>query len=179
MNARWHTAWQKLFEMEHTHTNASNLPQKPFFIKLITFAWLKKKVLVEIIVHLFIILFLYTGISKLKELDVFQEQLSESPVLSMAAPVLAFAVPIIEFIISLLLFFPRYRLKGLYATFLLMALFTAYIITLFTISPELPCSCGGIIEDLSWTGHLLLNSSLIILSIIAIRAQMSIQSPTG
>lgn len=161
--------------MEKVHTQAGNMSQKSIFYKLIFFVWLKKQVWLEIISHIFIILFVYTGISKLLEYDVFREQLAESPVLAKFSPVIVFAVPLIEFIISLMLFLPRFRLKGFYASFILMVLFTAYIITLFTISPELPCSCGGIIEDLSWKGHLLLNSSLILLSIIAIRLQRAIK----
>jgi hypothetical protein len=76
----------------------------------------------------------------------------------------------------LLLFFPRYRLIGLYLTCILMILFTAYIITLFTISPELPCSCGGIIEALSWKGHIIFNSLLILLSFVVIRMQKRLTS---
>ena len=143
-------------------------------MKIISFSWLSKSIIIEAISFLFIILFLYTGISKLREFDIFQEQLAESPLLRPIASLIAGGIPITEFIISTLLFFPRYRLKGFYLTFILMVLFTAYIITLFTISPELPCSCGGIIEQLSWSGHLILNSSLILLAFIAIRTQKAI-----
>jgi hypothetical protein len=108
------------------------------------------------------------------EFDVFQEQLSESPVAAPVAPIIAWGIPILEFAISILLFFPRYRLKGLYLTFALMILFTFYVITLFILSPELPCSCGGVIEDLSWTGHLIFNSALILLSFAAIRMQRTL-----
>lgn len=144
------------------------------FKKIVTFSWVKKSVLVEVIALFFVVLFLYTGVSKLMELTVFEEQLFESPILAPIAPVVAWGLPVAEFIIALLLFFPRYRLKGLYLTFTLMVLFTAYIITLFTISPELPCSCGGIIEALSWKGHMVFNSSLILLSFAAIRMQRAI-----
>lgn len=144
------------------------------FKKIVTFSWVKKSVLVEVIALFFVVLFLYTGVSKLMELTVFEEQLYESPILAPIAPVVAWGLPVVEFIISILLFFPRYRLKGLYLTFILMTLFTAYIITLFTISPELPCSCGGIIEALSWKGHIVFNSLLILLSFAAIRMQKAI-----
>lgn len=146
------------------------------FVRIITFSWIKKSTLVEIIAHLFIILFLYTGIAKLMEFDVFQEQLDESPVLSFAAPFIAWALPITEFIISLLLFFPRFRLKGLYASLIIMILFTAYVITILSIDKELPCSCGGIIEALSWTGHLIFNSSFVLLALLAIRMQRKLNN---
>ena len=155
-----------------THISANDTLHKGnTFKRIVNFSWVKKSVLIEIIALFFVVLFLYTGISKLMELDVFVEQLYESPILAPIAPVVAWGMPVTEFIISLLLFFPRYRLKGLYLTFILMTLFTAYIITLFTINPELPCSCGGIIEALSWKGHMVFNSSLILLSLVAIRMQ--------
>jgi hypothetical protein len=52
-----------------------------------------------------------------------------------------------------------------------MVLFTGYVIALLTTSTELPCSCGGIIEQLSWQGHLVFNSTLILLSFAAIRME--------
>ncbi len=155
-----------------THISANDTLHKDnTFKRIVNFSWVKKSVLIEIIALFFVALFLYTGISKLMELDVFTEQLYESPILAPIAPVVAWGMPIGEFIIALLLFFPRYRLKGLYLTLILMILFTAYIITLFTISPELPCSCGGILEALSWKGHLVFNGLLILLSLVAIRMQ--------
>jgi len=141
------------------------------FMRIVSFSWVKRSLLVEIIALFFVILFLYTGIAKLMEFDVFQEQLADSPVLEPVAPIVAWGLPIVEFIVSILLFFPRWRLKGLYAAFGLMVLFTSYVIALLTTSTELPCSCGGIIEALSWQGHLIFNSTLILLSIAAIKME--------
>jgi hypothetical protein len=145
--------------------------KRNLFIRIVSFSWISKKVLVEIIAHLFIILFLYTGVAKLLEFDVFQEQLGESPVLGPLAPIVAWGLPITEFIISLLLFSPRFRFKGLYASFIIMILFTGYVITILSIDKELPCSCGGIIEALSWQGHVIVNSLLVLLAFAAIRMQ--------
>jgi uncharacterized membrane protein YphA (DoxX/SURF4 family) len=129
---------------------------------------MKRNTLIEIIAWLFVILFLYTGISKLMEYAVFKEQLSTSPIIGQIASIVAWGLPLIEFIVSLLLFFPRYRLKGLYAALVLMVLFTCYVIAILTFSDKLPCSCGGVLEQLSWQGHLIFNSAFIALAIIAI-----------
>lgn len=144
------------------------LQKRNVLIRMITFSWLKKRLAVDIIAHLFIILFLYTGIAKLIEFDVFQEQLMDSPLLSFAAPVVAWGLPITEFIVSIALFLPKYRLRGLYAIFILMILFTAYVGILLSISTELPCSCGGIIEALSWPAHLAVNIALVGLALTGI-----------
>jgi uncharacterized membrane protein YphA (DoxX/SURF4 family) len=113
-------------------------------------------------------LFLYTGIAKIMDYSVFKEQLAASPILSWAAQPVALLLPWVEFAIVLMLIIPRWRLKGLYASFVLMTSFTIYIIALFSISTEMPCSCGGIMEELSWQQHLVFNGAFILLSLWAI-----------
>jgi hypothetical protein len=132
---------------------------------------LKRTTIIETILVLNVILFLYTGISKIMEYSEFEEQLADSPILGFAATPVALLLPWVEFVIVLMLVVPRWRLKGFYATFTLMVLFTAYIIGLFSIDKELPCSCGGIIALLSWKQHLVFNSIFILLNALAIRLQ--------
>ena len=132
---------------------------------------LKRTTIIETILVLNIILFLYTGISKIMEYDEFYEQLADSPFLGFAATPIALFLPWVEFAVVLMLIVPRWRLKGFYATLTLMVLFTAYIIGLFSIDKELPCSCGGIIALLSWKQHLVFNSVFILLNVLAIRLQ--------
>ena len=168
-------AWLKMIVMQK-YTHAGNVPERSVLYRIVTFGWLSKKLIVEVIAHLFIILFLYTGVAKLMDFDLFQEQLAESPILEPIATLVAWGLPFSEFIISLLLFFPRFRLKGLYASFIIMVLFTGYVITILSIDKELPCSCGGIVEALSWKGHLIFNSILVVVAAIAIRLQRKLNS---
>lgn len=129
---------------------------------------LSKSNITEIISILVVILFLYTGLSKLIDISIFRKQIGESPILEPIAPLIAWGLPLLEFIISLLLITPRYRLKGLYASLFLMIIFTLYVAVLMIFETNLPCSCGGIIELLSWKDHLIFNISYIILIIIGI-----------
>jgi hypothetical protein len=131
----------------------------------------KRTTIIETILVLNIILFLYTGISKIMDYSEFKEQLTDSPILGFAATPIALLLPWMEFVIVLMFIVPRWRLKGFYATFSLMILFTAYIIGLFSIDKELPCSCGGIIALLSWKQHLVFNCIFILLNAAAIRLQ--------
>lgn len=140
-----------------------------------SFAWLSKATIVEIISVLFIILFLYTGISKLMEYSVFKEQIAESPILQPVAPFIAWSLPLTEFLVSLLLIIPRWRLKGLYASLMLMIAFTLYIGAVMSFSKELPCSCGGIISQLSWNGHLVFNSVFILFAYAGVRLEKRIR----
>ncbi|WP_315815636.1 MauE/DoxX family redox-associated membrane protein [Paraflavitalea speifideaquila] len=111
---------------------------------------MKRTTIVETVVFLFVVLFLYTGISKIMEYTVFKEQLKESPILGFAANFVARWLPIMEFLLVVLLIVPRWRLKGLYLSTALMTAFTVYIIVLMSISTDLPCSCGGVLAQLSW-----------------------------
>ena len=103
------------------------------------------------------ILFLYTGISKLMDYQVFKAQLEESPVMAPFSTVIAWGVPLIEIFLAILLLLPAFRLKGLYASLFLMIAFTIYVIVLVSVSDKLPCSCGGVIEQLSWQQHIIFN----------------------
>ena len=132
---------------------------------------IKRTTIIEIVLVLNVILFLYTGISKIMEYYEFEEQLGDSPILGFAATPIALLLPWMEFAIVLMLIVPRWRLKGFYAILTLMILFTAYIIGLFSINKELPCSCGGIIALLSWKQHLVFNSIFMLLNALAIWLQ--------
>lgn len=129
---------------------------------------IKRTTIIEIVTVLNIILFLYTGIVKIMDYSLFKEQLAVSPILSWTAKPIAVLLPCVEFIIALMLAIPRWRLKGLYASFIIMVLFTAYIIALFSVSKEMPCSCGGIIELLSWQQHIVFNSLFLLLNVWAL-----------
>lgn len=130
--------------------------------------YIHKKILLEIICGLFILLFTYAAVSKLLDYQQFNVQLGQSPVLAAYADVLAWAVPFGEIVISLMLFVTRFRLIGLFASFFLMVMFTAYIIVILNFSDYVPCSCGGILEKLGWTEHLIFNIAFIALAFIGI-----------
>jgi hypothetical protein len=130
---------------------------------------LKRSTIIEIIIILNIILFLYTGIAKILDFVVFKEQLAESPFLAPISKGIAILLPAIEFTVVLMLAIARLRLKGFYITLVLMIIFTGYVIALLASSDNLPCSCGGIIELLSWKQHLIFNSVFIGLDIWAIK----------
>ena len=120
------------------------------------------------IAYFFILLFLYTGVAKVMDLRLFQEQLASSPLLGSLSRVVTWALPISEIILAVALFIPAWQLKGLYGTLGLMSLFTVYVIIILLVDNHIACSCGGIIEDLSPKQHILFNSICVILSLIAI-----------
>ena len=126
-----------------------------------------KEVVIEIISVLLILLFVYSALSKVLEFQNFQAQLGQSPLLSAYTGFISYAVLIVEFTIALLLAFPKTRFIGHLSSFVLMIMFTAYIIVILNYSSFVPCSCGGILEKLGWREHLIFNVVFTILAATA------------
>jgi uncharacterized membrane protein YphA (DoxX/SURF4 family) len=124
----------------------------------------KSNAVIMIICTLIIALFVYAATSKLFDYYNFQFGLSESPFIAPFAPILSWAVPAGELIIAGMLVIPALRLAGLYASFLLMSLFTIYIAAMLLSGSDIPCSCGGILEDMSWSAHIVFNGTFVVLA---------------
>jgi uncharacterized membrane protein YphA (DoxX/SURF4 family) len=118
---------------------------------------MKKKIAIEIICSLFIILFVYAAVTKILEFEKFKVQLSQSPMLTAFSNWIAWLIPSIEILIAISLSLPKTRIWGLYASLALMVMFTAYIVAILNFSYYIPCSCGGILERLGWEEHLAFN----------------------
>ncbi len=124
--------------------------------------------IITLIGYLYMFLFLYAATSKLLDFVTFKVQLAQSPLLSAYAGIVSWAVPGVEILIAILLTIPKYRIPALYASFTLMVMFTAYIYIILNFSDFIPCSCGGVLEKLSWTQHLVFNLVFIILAGVAV-----------
>ena len=136
---------------------------------------MKRKTIVDIVTLLTLSLFIYATIAKIMDYTLFKEQLTESPVLKPVAIPMAIGLPIVEFALVVLLAVPKWRLKGLYTSAGLLAIFTIYIVVVMTTSDRLPCSCGGLLEQMSWKGHIIFNISFIFIDLLAIRLERTIK----
>lgn len=127
-----------------------------------------RKITVNIVVFLCILLLVYAAVSKLLDYEKFTVQLGQSPMLTKYAETFVWFVPLVELIISALLIIPKARIIGLYAAFSLMTMFTTYIILASRFNDFVPCSCGGVIQNMSWEQHLLFNAAFLFLILIGI-----------
>ncbi|MEJ0103736.1 MAG: MauE/DoxX family redox-associated membrane protein [Bacteroidota bacterium] len=127
-----------------------------------------KRWLIDIICFLFVLLFIYAAASKLLDYQKFRVQLGQSPILTAFAGWVAWMIPAIEIAISVMLAVERLRLIGLYASFSLMTMFTTYIVVITKYSEYVPCSCGGILQNMTWNQHLVFNIVFTILAVIGI-----------
>lgn len=129
---------------------------------------MKKSLLVDIITYCYILLFVYAAANKLIDVQKFEVQIGQSPILRDFAPVLAWAVPLSEIVIVVLLTFRKTMLYGLYASLGIMVMFTLYIIAILNFSASIPCSCGGILENMKWHEHLIFNIVFVLIALAAI-----------
>jgi hypothetical protein len=112
-------------------------------------------------------LFLYSGITKTVGFGLFVNSLDKSLFLNdFNTRFIGMAVIAAEFAIPVLLFFESTVLYGYLLSFLLLLLFTAYILLMFLLSPYLPCSCGGLIEALTWRQHIFFNLAFMAISLL-------------
>jgi hypothetical protein len=123
---------------------------------------------IPVVSYLYILLFIYAAISKLIDFENFRIQLAQSPLLSAWAGLIAPAVIATEMLLSLLLSFRATRLLALYGSLCMMIAFTMYIYIIITYSDYVPCSCGGIIEELGWTEHMIFNIAFALMALAAI-----------
>lgn len=128
-----------------------------------------KKTTASLIINLFIALFIYTAINKIITQESFERTISKIPLIGMFSYTISWMIPVIEFIIAVTLILPVIKKAGLYASLLLMFIFTIFLVYMVLSGNELPCSCGGIISSLTWNQHILFNIGFIILAITGLK----------
>lgn len=129
-----------------------------------------KRAIVEVICYLFIILFVYAGLTKLMEGNNFYNTILNSPISGgkTMASLGSWLVPLIELSVALLIAWPRTRLQGLYGALALMLLFTGYTVAILYFATYIPCSCGGVISLLTWEQHLVFNIVFLGMAVLGI-----------
>lgn len=117
---------------------------------------------------LFVLLFVYAGMSKLLDFETFQAQLERFSLFGVFAAWVSRGVILLELLIAGLLCFGKTRLLGFYLSFFLMLLFTTYIVIILNFTANVPCSCGGVLDALGWKEHLIFNVFFMGMALIGI-----------
>lgn len=118
---------------------------------------------------LLILLFTYAGLSKLFTLGDFRGELHNQSFPGWMAEVLLYTLIPLELLTAGLLCFSATRQWGLGLSALLMAVFTGYIaLVLAGYWQRVPCSCGGVLKNMSWRAHLFFNLFFLLLSLAAL-----------
>ncbi|MGX5817755.1 MauE/DoxX family redox-associated membrane protein [Chitinophaga lutea] len=130
---------------------------------------MKRKTTFEIITLLLLLLYVYTAASKLSDYKTVLFNMNSQPFDDAYSPYIVFGLVGAEFIVGAMLVFRRTVYAGLWASLGLLGMFTAYIILIkANYFGTVPCSCGGVISQLTWTQHLYFNLFFIGLNVLAI-----------
>jgi len=113
-----------------------------------------------------VLLFLYTAVYKLAGYKAYVGSMHAQPLPEWSIPTLIWVIPGAEILASILLFFPWGRFWGFFLSAILLASFTGYVaLVLSKAFGEVPCNCGGAIQTLNWTQHLILNIVFLTLAV--------------
>jgi putative oxidoreductase len=125
-----------------------------------------------------ILLFTYAAISKLSDLVIFKSQLYRQHFPHVLADMLLYALPAAELFTVLLLLFQRTRLTGLLVSAAMLTAFTLYIaLGLLHVWGKIPCSCGGILNHMSWQTHLVFNCAFLLAGLAGIAVHRADEDP--
>jgi len=124
--------------------------------------------IILIICSLFSGLFIYAATSKILDFENFEVQLGQSPLISAYSEFISWTVIMVEILLALLLMVSRLRTLGLVLSLGLMTMFSVYIYLILNFSSFIPCSCGGILEKMSWNSHLIFNIFFIALACLGV-----------
>lgn len=134
--------------------------------------------LVRIITFLLTVLFFYTALSKLIDLDTFYNQLANQNIPQWTISSLAWLIPACELLAVGLMIFGRFRSLGLYMSSLMMLIFTVYIgLVVIGFFDRVPCSCGGVLKSMSFGQHLVFNLFFLSIAILAAKLNDSLSLP--
>lgn len=122
----------------------------------------------------FAVLFSYASIIKAKDFGAFRRALGESPGLEGSGTALAFAIIAVQTVAAVLLCYRPSRFWGLWTTLWTIAGFAAYIAVILLFSKNLPCTCIGLFENMSWQGNLVFN---LVLAVTALAGLYALQKP--
>jgi putative oxidoreductase len=141
---------------------------------------MKKNILINTIVFLFMLLFLYTGLSKLIFYHDTYFAWEQSPLLQPVVGILVILIPALEIVTSIGLWIEATRKKAFYMTLFLMIGFTLYVVYMLLFFPpdHRPCNCGGIITQMNWQQHLLFNVLFTMLALLGLSLKKQHTSTT-
>jgi hypothetical protein len=130
---------------------------------------MKRKIIIEIISSLLILLFLYASVSKWLAFKLFIGEMNNQPFPNWMTPFLVWSIPFIEVLIAVGLIFEKTRVQSFYASLTLMLAFTIYTVAILLHAFKyIPCSCGGVIRKLTWPQHLFFNLFFVGISLLGI-----------
>jgi len=118
---------------------------------------------------LLILLFAYAAVSKLADFNMFRHEMHNQNFSPEVAEALLYLVPAAEVMAIILFLTEKGQRAGLMLSAILMALFTGYIgLVLAGYWQRVPCSCGGVLKNMSWRVHFAFNLFFLTIAVAAL-----------
>lgn len=141
---------------------------------------MKRSSIISLITICLIILWTYAAISKLIDFDQTRAQMHSQVFSATFSSILTWAIPAIELLTTALLVYSKTRIYGLYVSAILLFVFTMYIVLVINNAfGRIPCSCGGVLEKMSWGQHLAFNIVFLLLTLSSIVFELKERGPYG
>ncbi len=130
---------------------------------------MKKENILQLISGLIAMLFFYAALNKLIDYDKSVGEMRNQIFPIQIANILTWLIPTIEVTLTFLLLFPNTRTIALWASLFLLSAFTIYIGVVMTgVFGRIPCSCGGILKNMSYGTHLMFNLFFVSLALLGL-----------
>lgn len=134
----------------------------------------KKEILISLLAGFIIILFFYTGFSKILDMRDFHGAMHKQPLPQWLITTLIWTLPSIEIIVAILLLIAKTRKIGFILSTILMLSFTIYVgLGIAHAFKYVPCSCGGVIRTLTWPQHFVFNVLFLGIAVIGLLLEKS------
>lgn len=130
---------------------------------------MKKEIILLIIGYAIVLLFVYTALSKLFSYSIYLYDLRRSPELGAFAVPISIILPGAELMAAAFILMPKRQKMGFKLATILMSVFTIYVFYVLFFADHRPCTCGGIIRELTWKQHFIFNVVFTILAIIGLK----------
>lgn len=135
---------------------------------------MKKEMTILICIGSINLLFTYASVGKWLDWYLFNYTMHSLPLPYWLSTLLIWVLPPLEIMTAILLITEKYRLQGFAASTFLMICFTGYALLAVTGYYTHPiCPCGGAIKSLSWSQHLLLNATFLLISLAGLLLTVS------
>lgn len=138
----------------------------------------KKKLELEYIVHLFAFLFLYAGLRKLVDLEMFVREVWGFAIYGSKAMIRAefILLSCAELVVASMLFFSRTRTAGIIASFVLIVTINICFFILQQFAKVIPPYYGGIFPYVNFLTNFILNIVFLFISLRGVLLLSSLQS---
>jgi putative oxidoreductase len=130
---------------------------------------LNKNILLKSLRDAIVLMWCYAALSKIIDYDKARSEMLAQVFPIWISEILLWAVPAAELLTAALIVYSGTRIAGLRISLGLLTCFTLYIGLVVTgIFGRIPCSCGGIMEGMTWGQHMAFNLFFIATTISAL-----------